>query len=106
MVRKFEVVEERDWIIRKLKEILPVLRGNFGVEKVGVFGSVVRGEQTEESDIDILVSFRRQKIPSLIGYMRLKNFLEDFLGKKVDLVMDDAVKPEIKAQILKEVVYV
>ena len=80
------------------------LKDNYHVKKIGVFGSVARGDQKEISDIDILVEFSEP-----IGFFRfieLEEFLSNAIGKKVDLVTQKALKPVIKEDILKEVVYV
>jgi len=85
-----------------LKKYKPILREKFSVKEIGIFGSYVRGEESEHSDIDILVKFS-----SPIGweFIDLKEFLEKILGKKVDLVTVQALKPQLKDSILREVVY-
>ena len=75
----------------------------FGVKEIGVFGSVARGEQTETSDVDVLVELERE---TFADYMNLLFFLEDLFGRKVDLVMKDTIKPLIKDRILSETIYV
>jgi len=97
-------LKELERVIRKLKETESLLKSKYGVERIGIFGSVVRNEQTEESDVDLLVEFR--ETPSLVKYMQLKFFLEDVLGKRVDLVVEGALKPRIRDKVLEEVVYV
>ena len=81
------------------------LRERYGVKKTGIFGSIVRGEETQLSDIDILVEFEEGK-ETFKNYMGLKFYLEDTLKKKVDLVIIETLKPLIKDDILKEAVYV
>jgi len=85
-----------------LKKYKPILREKFKVEKIGIFGSYARGEESKHSDIDILVEFS-----SPIGweFIDLKEFLEEILGRNVDLVTIQALKPQLKDIILKEVVY-
>lgn len=73
------------------------------METLGVFGSYVRREQNPESDIDILVTFK--KTPGLLKFIELENHLSDLLGVKVDLVMKNVLKPAIGKHILNEVVY-
>ena len=80
------------------------LRDTFNVERLGVFGSVVRSENTSESDIDMIVELS-QPI-SMITFIRLEDRLSHILGTKVDLVTERALKPAIKDSILKEVTYV
>lgn len=69
-----------------------------------MFGSRVRQEVQLESDLDLLVTFHTP--PSLFKFIELENYLTDELGIKVDLVMKDALKPRIGANILKEVITV
>ena len=91
-------------------DILGMLEANskkirkFGVKKLGLFGSYVREEQMAESDIDILVEFERGK-KSFDSYMELKFFLESLFGCKVDLVINDAIKPSLRRPFLSGVKY-
>jgi predicted nucleotidyltransferase len=91
-------------ILSKLKELLPVLSDRYKVQELGVFGSYVRQEQRNDSDLDILVTF--SEAPSLLKFIELENYLSDVFGVNVDLVMKDALKPAIGKQILKEVMRV
>ncbi len=90
-----------DEILRKLAENQQTIRG-FGVRRLGIFGSYVRGEQTETSDIDFLVEFER---PTFKNYFGLKFFLEKLFECKVDLAFHDTIKPRIRKTILEETVY-
>ena len=76
----------------------------FGVKRLGLFGSSVRGEQKSESDIDILVEFEKGK-KTFDNYMELKFFLEELLGCKVDLIIYESLKRRIKPYIMREVEY-
>lgn len=91
----------------EVKEVLSsqkqVLLDKFKVKEIGVFGSYVRGEQEELSDIDILVDFAE---PVGWEFIDLLEYLEDVLGRKVDLVTPDALRPQFKERILREVAYV
>ena len=69
---------------------------------MGIFGSHVRQEQHSDSDLDVLVTF--SETPSLLKFIALENYLSDLLGVKVDLVMQDALKPNIGPHILREVI--
>ncbi len=95
--------------IEEIKEILKrheeELREKYGVKEIGIFGSYIRGEATEESDLDILVSFEKDAKMDLLKFVELEYYLSELLGIKVDLVMKSALKPRIGQQILKEVVY-
>lgn len=86
-----------------LKRVAPQLQKKFKVKNIGIFGSLVHGQMSEKSDVDILVEFSEA-----IGweFIDLKDFLEDVLGSKVDLVTKKALKPQLRDAILKEVVYV
>jgi uncharacterized protein len=92
-------------IIQTLKDTLPELRDRYGVISLGVFGSYVRGEQTPDSDLDLLVEFDPAVRFGLLTYCELENTLSDRLAVKVDLVMKTALKPRIGERILQEVVY-
>jgi len=95
---------DKEEIKEKIKTQLPFLRDRYHVKKLGLFGSVVRKEQTKESDIDILVEF--ESPVGFFDFIRLENFLSNNLNKKVDLVTKKALKPAIKDNILKEIIYV
>ena len=92
-----------DEIKRLLKKYEKEMEEKYGVRKIGVFGSYVRGDQKEGSDIDILVEFYPEAEMDLIKFVELEEFLSNLLGIKVDLVMKSALKPRIGKRILKEV---
>lgn len=94
---KKEIIE----IIRSKK---PELKSRYGVERLGLFGSYVRQKQRKKSDIDILVKFNQDI--DLFDFIDLREFLENQLNSKVDLVMESALKPNIGKRILAEVEYV
>ena len=98
-------MENLESIKVKLKNKLPYIKEKFGVKKLYIFGSYVRGEQTPESDIDILVEFEKGK-KTFMNYMGLKFYLEELFGKKVDLVIKEAVRKELKKYIYSEAVNV
>jgi predicted nucleotidyltransferase len=96
--------------MKKIEEIKSVLEKHkyeieekYRVAEIGIFGSYVKGEQKETSDVDILVEFKESI--GLIKYIEIENYLTDLLGVKVDLVMKSSLKPRIGKHILKEVVY-
>jgi predicted nucleotidyltransferase len=86
-------------IQRQRAEILRIAHSH-GADNVRVFGSVVRGEATESSDLDILVRFSEKT--SLIDHIALMQDLEDILGVKVDVVEEDALHPLIRDRVLSE----
>ncbi|MCK9630213.1 MAG: nucleotidyltransferase family protein [Methanoregula sp.] len=87
-----------------LREHEPELKERFGVAKIGIFGSFARREERPESDVDVLVTFQKDK-KTFDNFMGLKFYLEDLFNRKVDLVTDAALKPLIRDPILQEVVY-
>ncbi len=95
-----------DEIKKILKEHEKELKEKYGVREIGIFGSYLRGEAKEESDVDILVEFNPDAKISLIDFVELENYLSDLLGVKVDLVEKSALKPRIGKQILSEVMYI
>jgi len=76
----------------------------YGVKSIGLFGSYARGEQRDDSDIDILVEFNANAL-TFRNYMGLASFLEKVLGKKVDLVIKGDIKPALRESIIGSVVY-
>lgn len=90
-------------IDRKLENLKSVLQQRFWVSKIGYFGSYVHNLQSKDSDIDILIQFSK---PIGWEFFDVQDFLEDQLKIKVDLVTENALKPQLKAKILSEVRYV
>lgn len=93
-------LNEINKIIKKHK---PQLREKFKVNQIGVFGSYVKGKSHKKNDIDMIVEFSDP--PDFFEFIRLEDFLAHLLGKRVDLVTKNALKPLIKDEILKETVY-
>ena len=91
-------------IIRLLRQHRDELRKQFGVKSLAVFGSVARGEAGPDSDVDILVEFEGRA--TFDRYMGLKFFLEDLLGRRVDLVTRKALKPRMRPYVEREAIYV
>ena len=89
-------------MLKILHQQIPVLAERYSVETLEVFGSYVRDEQRQDSDLDVLVTFKED--PSLLTYIAIENYLSDLLGVKVDLVMKDSLKPKIGEQILSEAI--
>ena len=91
-------------IIRKIMQNEIEIR-NFGVRRLGVFGSFVKGNNTENSDVDILVSF--EDVPKIAkAYFGLKFYLEDLLNMEVDLCRDKDIRIELKDEIMKSIKYI
>jgi uncharacterized protein len=91
--------EIKQWLVLNKS----ALQEDYHVRELGIFGSYVRQEQTENSDIDVLVEF--SETPSLLKFVNLENHLSDNLGVKVDLVHKSGLKPRLGERILAEVVY-
>ena len=81
------------------EKIIPLLRA-YGVKKAGIFGSYARGEQKENSDIDILVKISDET--GLLEIIRLKRMLQKAVKRKVDLVEYETIRPEMKKSILED----
>jgi predicted nucleotidyltransferase len=93
----------RNEIEIKLKNLKPILSDKYSVVRIGYFGSYLRNEQTESSDIDILVEFGK---PIGWDFFDLQEMLENELKIKVDLVSNNALKEQLKETILHQVHYV
>ena len=78
---------------------------SYGVNKIGLFGSFVKGSQNAESDVDLLVEFLPNK-KNFRNFINLAFFLEDMLNRKVEIVTAESLSPYLKPYILKEVEYV
>jgi hypothetical protein len=89
-------------ILAVLQAHKDVLQQRFSAQRIGLFGSCVRGGTRPDSDVDILVELAE---PTFDHYMDLKFYLEDLLGVPVDLVMAECVKPRLQPIIAQEVVY-
>ena len=92
-------------IKQKLNQNLTQIKQRYHITQLGIFGSYIRGEATENSDLDILVEFEPQAKFGLLTFCELENYLSELLAIKVDLVMKDGLKPNIGENILREVVY-
>ena len=89
--------------LKEIKEIINQhkreLEEKYKVKSIAIFGSYVRGEQNEESDIDFIVEFKE---PVGFTFIHLADFLEEILGNKVDLLTPDSIKPNRRKYIMKE----
>ena len=77
-----------------------------GVDRVGIFGSVVRGEENPESDVDILLELQPNHNLTLLSLVELEDYLSDRLSRKADTVIGSSKKPLIKEHVYREVLYV
>lgn len=86
-----------------IKELKPELERKFHVSTIGVFGSVVRNDFSENSDVDIIVDFSQ---PIGIEFIDLADLLEEKFHEQVDLVSKKGIKPQYFSSIENEIVYV
>jgi uncharacterized protein len=93
----------KEEILKIIREVRVDLRERYKVKEIGVFGSVVRAEQKETSDIDVLVEF--EDGADLFDLVGLGFFLEEKLNQKIDVVPKRALREELKEGILREVAY-
>ncbi len=93
-----------DEIRETLKRHKAEVMRDYKVKEIGIFGSVVRGEQGRRSDIDILVEY--DELPDLLKLIELERRLQRILRKRVDLVEKSGIRPELRDRILGEVVYI
>ena len=91
-------------VIKKLKELKPILQEKFGIKELAVFGSYARGEETNNSDIDIAIL--KMDIKNGFDIIKSQYFLEKELNKKVDIGMYKSMKSFIKNRIKKDFIYV
>jgi predicted nucleotidyltransferase len=93
--------------LKNKEQIFKLLQSNnqkiksYGVKRIGLFGSFVKNQQTDKSDIDFIVEFEKDK-KSYNSYINLIFFLEDLFGRKVDLLTEKSLSPYFGSQILNE----
>lgn len=90
--------------IAVLREHREYLAERFGVTRIAIFGSYARGEQRDDSDVDIMVEFR-EGWKTFDNYMDLKFYLEELLGRRVDLIIKSAIRSRIKPFIIEEAIF-
>jgi predicted nucleotidyltransferase len=91
-------------ILDILEDEIPFIKKAYQVSKIGLFGSYAREEQTDESDVDLLIEF--VKPISFFTLFKLENYLSDKLGVKVEIVTPRALKELIIPTIMRDVIYV
>ncbi len=95
----------REDVLAMLERELPQLRKIFGVHTIGLFGSVSRGEDTPESDVDVVVGFREGEY-TLANLVHLAEYLEEKTRRSVDVVPDDAISRYLRSFIEEEVIMI
>lgn len=98
-----EYISIRPQVLSLIEKALPELKERFGVETLGLFGSVSRGEDTPESDIDIIFTFQKGRT-SFGSLIHLELYLKELLGREIDLIPEDAVSRYMMPEISREVI--
>jgi predicted nucleotidyltransferase len=93
----------RETVLECLRSALPDLKRQWPIRSLGVFGSMVRDDARDESDVDILVEFEHPV--GLVAFFGLEDALEKVAGRRVDLVSRAALKPYIAQNVMREVVW-
>lgn len=88
--------------VKKILELKSLLKREYNVSSIGMFGSMARGEAKKDSDIDLMVEF--SKPVGLFHFVRLKNFLAEKLGRDVDLVTRSSIKVGIREGVLRDLI--
>jgi hypothetical protein len=100
-------MDTREQVLQALRDRQPVLRADFGVTRIGLFGSFAAGTQRPDSDVDLIVEFAR---PVGLGFVDLCDYLQHLLGRKVDVLTPAGLKSirqeRIAAEIARSIVYV
>jgi predicted nucleotidyltransferase len=98
-------IQTKTQAIKKLQDNKQILEKRFGVKEVAIFDSYVKNTQHKHSDIDILVSLKQSHV-NFDNYMELKFYLAKIIGRKIDLILKDSIREELKPAILNSAVYV
>lgn len=107
MHKKEIIMLNREKIVEILRERYPYLVSEYGVRRIGLFGSYAKEKQTEDSDIDIVAEFER---PIGLKFVEFAEYLENILGKKTDVLTPEGVKgiavKKVAGDIEKSIIYV
>ena len=97
----------KEEIIKILRKELPYFRSNFGVEKIGLFGSFAKGIPTIESDVDIIVEFKK---PIGLRFVDFAEHIENILGRKIDILTPEGLNSirikKVQEGIKRNIIYV
>lgn len=105
MPGQFAPQRKKSSILKKLSVAAPAIRTQFGVTKIGIFGSFARGEQTKKSDVDVLVDFA-QGYATLHNFVGLADYLEALFRRKVDLLTESSLSNLIRPYIEQDVIWI
>lgn len=107
LAREDKKMLTKENVIKILSRELPYLRDNFGVKKLGLFGSLAKGVQKEDSDIDILIEFQK---PIGFKFIDLAEYIEKLFDRKVDIITTKGLESirikKVAVNITKDIVYV
>jgi hypothetical protein len=92
-------------VLKKLEAAAPAIRTQFGLTKIGIFGSYARGDQTRESDVDVLVDFA-PGYATLRNFVALSDYLEALFRRNVDLLIESSLSPLIRPYIEQDVIWI
>jgi len=95
-----------DEVLDFLRTHRQTLRSEFRIVKLGIIGSFARGEQTEDSDIDLLVEFEPNTDDLFGKKLKLKELLKSSLHREVDICREKYTKPHVKSYLLRDAIYV
>jgi predicted nucleotidyltransferase len=98
------ITMDRARTLKLLRDHMPTLTNEYGVRSLALFGSMSRDEARDDSDIDVLVSFDGPATSA--RYFGVQFYLEDLLGRPVDLVTEKALRPELKPYVEQEALHV
>jgi uncharacterized protein len=96
---------KKNIVLKKIEAAAPAIRTQFGVTKIGIFGSFARGEQTRKSDVDVLVDFA-PGYATLHNFIGLADYLEALFRRKVDLLTEASISKYIRPYIEQDVIWI
>jgi len=97
-------ISSKEEIVAYLKNNKSFFYDKFGVTRIGIFGSFIRDEQTQPSDIDMVVEIEKSR-KNIHSFLQLKRFLEKQLGRRIDLGFEHSLKPIIREKIKGQIIY-
>jgi hypothetical protein len=98
-------LQRKSPILTTLEKDMPVIKARYGVERIGIFGSCARGDETRTSDVDVLVEFAPGKA-TFDNFMQLAYDLEDLFKRRVDLLTVAGIDKYIRSRIEREVIWI
>ncbi|MDO5846145.1 MAG: nucleotidyltransferase family protein [Methanocorpusculum sp.] len=99
----YAYVSIKEDVLKKLEANLLEIRERFGIERIGIFGSVARGDDTPDSDVDILISFKEGQV-IFANLVSLGDYLEELFGRSVDVLTEDGISKYMRPYIEPEVI--